>query len=117
MKRTVRDFILDMRAAIGEVEEFTTSMTFEEFASDRKTINAVLRSLEVLGEAARKIPDEMTNRHPEIPWKLVIGMRDRLIHGYHGVILSIVWKTIREDVPPLKPLLERMLLETEEDEQ
>ena len=114
MKRTVQDFLLDMRTAIEEVQAFTAGMIFEEFAKDRKTINAVIRSLEVLGEAAKNIPGEMANRYPEVPWKRVIGMRDKLIHGYHGVDLETVWQTICQQVPPLKPVVEKMLLEAAE---
>lgn len=116
MKRILKDYLLDMRNAIEEVAAFTAGMAFEEFATDRKTINAVIRSLEVLGEAAKNIPGEITSRYPEMPWKRVIGMRDKLIHGYHGVDLATVWKTIREQVPPLKPLIEKMLSEIEKEQ-
>ncbi len=115
MKRSLKDYLLDMRIAIEQVEEFTAGMGFEEFARDQKTINAVIRSLEVLGEAAKNIPGETTSLYPEMPWKRVIGMRDKLIHGYHGVDLEIVWKAVQEEVPPLKPLVEKMLRERGEE--
>ena len=111
MKRTLKDYLLDLRGAAEETERFTKGMTLEEFLRDRKTSNAVIRSLEVMGEAAKKIPEEIRSRYPEIPWKRVAGMRDILIHEYHGVELEIIWKTIREELPPLHPLLEKMLQE------
>ncbi len=114
MKRTYRDYIQDILLSIQEVEEFTDGMDFEEFVSDRKTVNAVIRSLEVMGEAAKKIPPEIRNRYPEIPWKYIAGMRDKLIHEYHGVDLEIVWEVINKEIPPLKPEFEKILEELKE---
>lgn len=111
MKRTLLDYLEDMQASALEVLDFTRRMTFEEFLQDRKTINAVLRSLEVLGEAAKRIPQDVRARHSDIPWRDVAGMRDKLIHEYHGVDLEIVWKTVREDVPALLPQIEKVLAE------
>lgn len=111
MKRTLQDYLLDLLSAAEETQRFTQGITLEEFLRDRKTSNAVIRSLEVMGEAAKKIPEELRSRYPEIPWKRVAGMRDVLIHEYHGVELEIIWKTVREELPPLQPLLEKMLQE------
>ena len=90
MKRTYKDYILDAITSIQEIEEFTKGMRFETFVKDKKTINAVIRSLEVMGEALKKIPLELKEKYPEIPWKYITGMRDKLIHEYHGVDLEIV---------------------------
>ncbi len=111
MRRTLLDYLEDMRASALEVLDFTRGMTFEEFLRDRKTINAVLRSLEVLGEAAKRIPQGVRARHSDIPWRDVAGMRDKLIHEYHGVDLEIVWRTVQEDVPALLPRIEKVLAE------
>ena len=81
MKRTYRDYILDILSSIQEIEEFVEDMDFEDFVKDRKTANAVIRSLEVMGEAAKKIPSEIRDKYPEIPWKYIAGMRDKLIHS------------------------------------
>ena|SRR3989338_1673216 len=78
-----------------------TGMTIESFSNDRKTIKAVLRSLEVIGEATGKIPSQIIGSHPEIPWQEIIGMRNKLIHEYFGVDIDIVWQTIKEDLEPL----------------
>jgi uncharacterized protein with HEPN domain len=82
-------------------------MSFDEFRQDRKTINAAVRSLEVLGEAAKRIQDEIRSLAPDVPWKLMAGMRDKLIHEYFGVDLSLVWTVIKDELPPLYPLIEQ----------
>jgi uncharacterized protein with HEPN domain len=79
---------------------------------DQKTIYAVVRALEIIGEAVRKIPGSVRNRYPEIPWKNMAGMRDKLIHEYFGVNLRIVWDAVQKDIPPLKPLFEKILKES-----
>ncbi len=114
MKRTYKDYILDILTSIDEIEEFTEGMDFEEFAVDKKTINAVIRSLEVMGEAVKKIPREIREKYPDIPWKYLAGMRDKLIHEYHGVDLEIVWEVIRTEIPPLRQRFEKVLRELEE---
>jgi uncharacterized protein with HEPN domain len=81
-------------------ENFVRGMKYEEFISDQKTIYAVVQALEIIGEAARKIPASVRNRHPEVPWKNMAGMRDKLIHEYFGVDLRIVWDAVKKDVPP-----------------
>ena len=114
MKRTYKDYILDVLSSIQEIGEFTKDMNFEEFIKDRKTVNAVIRSLEVMGEAVKKIPVEIRDRYPEIPWKYIAGMRDKLIHEYHGVDLEIVWEVVKKEVPPLKQLFEKILIDLKE---
>jgi uncharacterized protein with HEPN domain len=88
--REIADYLNDIRNAIAEVDEFTRGMDFESFAADKKTVNAVIRSLEVLGEATKQIPVPFRKKHPEIPWSKMAGMRDVLIHDYMGVDLRTV---------------------------
>ena len=114
MKRTYRDYILDILTSIQEIEEFVEGMNFEDFVEDRKTVNAVIRSLEVMGEAVKKIPLEIREKYQEIPWKYIAGMRDKLIHEYHGVDLEIVWEVVEKEIPPLKPKFEKILEELKE---
>jgi len=108
-KRDYRDYLKDIIDSIKDIESFTENMTFEDFARDRKTINAVIRSFEVIGEAAKKIPKSIRDKHPSIPWKKMVGMRDKMIHEYFGVDIEIIWKTIKEDIPSLKPLIQEVL--------
>jgi uncharacterized protein with HEPN domain len=103
--REIVDYLADILESIGEIEEFLHGMTYDNFASDKKTINAVIRSLEVIGEATKHIPASFRIKHPEIPWSRMAGMRDVLIHDYMGVDLMTVWKVTQERLPVIKPLL------------
>jgi uncharacterized protein with HEPN domain len=113
MKRAWRDYIADILSALQEVEDFTGGMEYEQFAADKKTVNAVVRSLEVMGEAAKRIPEDVRRRYPDVPWKRMTGMRDKLIHEYSGVDLEIVWGVVKTELPPVKPLIEQALRDLE----
>ncbi|MBI4962757.1 MAG: DUF86 domain-containing protein [Desulfomonile tiedjei] len=115
MKREYRDYLEDVLKAIDESADFTSGISFEAFTQDRKTINAVVRSLEVLGEAAKHIPDDLRSKAPGIPWKYMAGMRDKLIHEYFGVDLSIVWTVIKNELPPLRPEIEGLKARLEQE--
>ena len=95
--------------AIGSIREYTIRLSFDEFSKDRKTVDAVIRNLEVLGEAAKKITQNVRRKHSEVPWKEMAGMRDVLIHEYFGVKLEVVWKTIEERLLELRLLVEEIL--------
>jgi uncharacterized protein with HEPN domain len=102
-------YLEDILEAIRRIENYTTSLTYEKFAKDNKTVDAVMRNLEIIGEATKQIPDDVRAKHPKIPWKDMAGMRDRLIHKYFGVALDVVWKTINVRLPEIKPLIEGAL--------
>lgn len=111
-ERVLLDYLNDILESIADVLEFTAGMSREDFCSDKKTIKAVVRSLEVIGEAINKIPYNVRARYPEIPWQEIIAMRNRLIHEYFGVDLDIVWQTIEEDLFPLDKIVKRIIEET-----
>jgi len=103
--REIVDYLADILTAIVEVHDFIQGMSFEEFAADKKTVNAVIRSLEVLGEATKHIPAAFRHKHVDIPWSRMAGMRDVLIHDYMGVDLMTVWKVAQERLPEIRPLI------------
>ena len=110
-KREFLDYLRDIKEALEKLEEFTRGMQFEAFAKDDKTSFAVIRALEIIGEAARKIPKSIRSRYPEVPWQDMVGMRDKLIHCYFGVDLRVVWKTLQIDLPPLESKLDQIIKE------
>ncbi len=113
MKREAGDFIEDIIDAMNNAIKFVEGMSYEEFSQDNKTIFAVIRAIEIIGEAAKNIPDDTKSIYPEIPWKGMAGMRDKVIHGYFGVDIKVVWDTVKNRIPEIKPLFERMLKELE----
>jgi uncharacterized protein with HEPN domain len=100
--RDILDYIQDILTSILEVEEFTEGMTFEDFSKDKKTVNAVIRSLEVLGEATRHIPINIRAKNKEVPWAKMSGLRNILIHEYMGVDLKTVWNIVTKRIQELK---------------
>ncbi len=105
MRRSAGLYLADMIAAANEAMEFVEGMSFEDFCADRRTVNAVIRAIEVLGEAAKCVADPIRARHGNVPWREISGMRDKLIHFYHGVDLETVWLVVKERLPKLVPIL------------
>lgn len=97
------DYLRDMVESGQRAVEFVEGMTLDEFQRDIKTQYAVIRALEVVGEAAKQIPPELRTKYSSIPWRSMAGMRDKLIHEYFGVNLKVVWRTATEEVPVLCP--------------
>jgi len=108
-KRDYRDYIQDILDSINDIENFIEGMSFEEFMRDKKTINAVVRSVEVIGEAVKKIPKTLRDKYPDIPWKKMAGMRDKLVHEYFGIDIEIMWKVAKDEIPSLKPSIQNIL--------
>lgn len=101
--------VRDILEALGAIAEYTHGMTYEEFVDDRRTRDAVIRNLMTMGESVRWIPDEVLARHPEVPWPTLRAVRNVVVHQYFGVDDAILWETVRGDLPPLVPRLERVL--------
>lgn len=101
--------IADILDAIAAIQEFTHDLDYDAFVSDRKTVDAVLRNLTVIGDAATYVPDDIVALHPEVPWREMRDMRNIVVHAYFGVNPRIVWDTIQMNLPPLVPLLRRLL--------
>jgi len=95
--------------AIDRVSSYVQGMDEKTFREDTRTLDAVIRNFQVVGEAVRLIPQRVQTRHPEIPWAVMRGMRNVLVHDYDRVRIPILWDTIRRDLPPLVPLLLRIL--------
>ena len=100
--RLLIDYLQDILDSTDKISVFIADMTYDDFAGDDKTAFAVVRALEIIGEASKKIPQEIRAMYPKIPWREVAGMRDKLIHAYFGVDLEVVWQTINEDLQGLR---------------
>lgn len=108
MKREYSLFLRDILEAMQRIQEFIGDMTFAEFLQDDKTQSAIVRKLEIIGEAVKKLPPPVRKRYPAIPWSSMARMRDRLAHGYWVVDGEIVWQVVKEELPALKPQIEQV---------
>jgi uncharacterized protein with HEPN domain len=102
-------YVQDMLLSISRIEEYTGELTFEAFSEDYRTIDAVIRNFDILGEASRNIPDAIKSAHPDVPWTEMYLLRNRVSHAYLGVDIEILWDVIRNHPPQNKLLLRRVL--------
>lgn len=102
MKKEILVYVEDILESISKIEEYTKESTEDDFYGDTELQDAVLRRLEIIGEAVKNIPQEFRDKYPGIPWKKIAGMRDVLIHEYAGVSMGRVWKVVAEELSGLK---------------
>jgi len=109
MIREIGDYIQDILEAMTDAIAFIEGMQYKDFSEDTKTVYAVIRAIEVIGEATKNIPSEIRNKYTGIPWKEMAGMRDKLIHEYFGISLERLWFTVKKDIPGIKPHIEEII--------
>ena len=102
-------YLKDILEAMEAIEKFVLGVDFVTFKNDDMRSSAVIRKLEIIGEATTNLPVNITLKYPQIPWKDMAGMRDRLIHFYFGVKYDLLWNTIKTDIPRIKPLIYKIL--------
>ena len=108
-KRIFIDSLTDILNEIDRIFKFVSETTYDEFINDEKTLYAVIRSFEIIGEATKNIPDDIKNTYNQIPWSKISGMRNKLIHEYFGVDLETLWNTIKNRLPEIKPSIVEMI--------
>ncbi len=109
MKKEFLDYLIDILDVSEKAQDFVKGMTFEEFEIDFRTNFAVARSLEIIGEAVKRIPDDVKINYPQIPWRAIAGMRDKIIHGYDNINLLLVWETVTVKLPKIQRKFEQIL--------
>ena len=108
------DYVEDILDAMEKAEAMLTGVDFETFGEDYQLNFAVVRALEIVGEATKRLPETIREQYHEIPWRDMAGMRDRIIHGYDTVNLRIVWETVKNCLPELKPKIRQILVDYED---
>jgi uncharacterized protein with HEPN domain len=108
-KRDLGLYLEDINTSINKIRKYTRGMNYSEFKKDHKTVDAVIRNLEIIGEAAGKLPSEFKKKHPQVPWRKMIGLRNRVAHEYFGIDIEILWTTIHYDLPYLKKEVKKLI--------
>ena len=115
-RRLWKHRITDILESINKIQNYVDDMKFVDFQKDEKTIDAVIRNFIIIGEAARNVPNAISAKYPNIPWRVMGDMRNFAVHEYWGVELRTIWNTIQDDLPPLVPSLNRVI-DSEKDEE
>ena len=106
--RSPQCLLEDMQEAVGRILRYVEGLDVDAFIADEKTSDAVVRNLEIIGEAANRLPDEFYTKHTEIEWRKIIGLRHRIVHDYFGVDLALVWQIVTTNIPELADQLSRI---------
>jgi uncharacterized protein with HEPN domain len=109
MPRDYKVWLEDILEAVQKIRAYTEGMSQKTFAADPKTLDAVVRNLEIVGEAIKKIPDEVRSKHPAVDWKKIAGLRDILIHEYFGIDVEIIWDIVQNKLPVLEKQVKQIL--------
>ena len=109
MRREYEHYLRDMLENAEKALSFVRGMDYDGFYTDDKAVYAVIRALEIIGEAARQIPEDVRRSNPKIQWREIAAMRNKLTHEYFGVNTKVIWRTVQEDLPIIIPLLKKML--------
>ena len=108
-KRPIDLLLNDISQAIDRIEEYIKNLSFDAFSDDQKSVDAVVRNLEIIGEAANRLPDEFKEKYSEIEWHKVVGLRHRIVHEYFGIDLELIWQIIHKDLPELKKKITQII--------
>jgi len=108
MSRHERHRLLDILDAIDRIGSYIGGMSYDGFLADRKTQDAVIRNVEIIGEAARALSEEFTERHSEVPWSEIVAMRNVIVHQYFGILPKVVWDVITNELPTLRSQIARL---------
>ena len=111
MPRDYKIYLEDILEAIDRIRRYIAGLSLKTFSSDQKTLDAVVRNLEVIGEAVKKVPDEVRLKYPLVDWKKIAGLRDILIHEYFGIDAEIIWDILQSKLPPLEEQILNILSE------
>jgi uncharacterized protein with HEPN domain len=102
MPRDYKVYLEDILEAIGKIQRYTANLSQEAFSGDERTLDAVVRNLEIIGEASKKVPGKIRSKYPEVEWKRIAGLRDILIHEYFGIDIDIIWDIVQNKLPVLE---------------
>lgn len=109
MKKDRNVYLKHIIDAINQIQDYVRKVGYKEFSSNRMIQDAVIREIEIIGEATKNLPAQIREKYPAVTWKEMAGMRDKLIHSYFGVDLDAVWDTVNEDLPSLKKKIKEII--------